>query len=173
MRRKKGHGNRGAVALKSVHMEGRLDGLMLSMTAQQRYCNETGKNLEMAYTFPLAWGATLMGMDVDISGKRLQATVIEKKEAHQQYEKAIDEGDTPVMEEQSATGLYTANLGNIKNGESVTVAIRYAQLLRFEQGRVRLSIPTVIAPRYGDAHRQGGLSPHESDSVDLAGGVSL
>ncbi|WP_269457525.1 hypothetical protein [Candidatus Desulfovibrio trichonymphae] len=30
-----------------------------------------------------------------------------------------------------------------------------------------MSIPTVIAPRYGDAHRQGGLSPHESDSVDL------
>ncbi|GHU95127.1 hypothetical protein AGMMS49974_05920 [Deltaproteobacteria bacterium] len=78
-------------------MEGRLDGLVLSMTAQQRYCNETGKNLEMVYTFPLAWGATLMGMDVDIAGKRLQATVIEKKKAHQQYEV-----------EQSTTGLYTA-----------------------------------------------------------------
>jgi hypothetical protein len=59
------------------------------MIVQQRYCNETGTNLEMVYTFPLAWGVTRMGMDVDIAGKRLQATVIEKQEAQQQYEKAI------------------------------------------------------------------------------------
>jgi Ca-activated chloride channel family protein len=155
------------IALKSVQMQGQLDGLMLSMIIQQRYRNETGKNLELVYTFPLAWGATLMGMDVEIAGKRLQAVVLEKKVAVDRYEQSIDDGDAPVMVEQSATGLYTANLGNIKDRESVTVEIRYAQLLRFEQGHVRLSIPTAIAPRYGDAHKTGGLAAHESDEVSL------
>jgi len=100
------------VALKSVHLSGNLEGLMLSMKVQQRYSNNTGKNLETVYTFPLAWGATLLGLNVEIAGKRLQATVIEKKNAIQEYEKAIDDGDTPVMVEQSASGLYTANLGH-------------------------------------------------------------
>jgi Ca-activated chloride channel family protein len=157
-----------AVSLKSVHIEGQLDGLMLSTVIQQHYHNETGKDLEIVYTFPLAYGATLMGMNVAIDEKRLQAVVIEKKEAEQKYEDSINDGDMPVMVEQSSSGLYTANLGNIKDGEKLTIEIRYAQLLRFEQGQIRLSIPTVIAPRYGDAHQQGGLAPHESDVVDLS-----
>ena len=154
------------VALKSVHIDGRLEGLMLSVKVRQSYRNDSGRNLETVYTFPLAWGATLLGMNVELNGKRMQAAVLEKKEATEKYEKAIDEGDTPVMVEKSAGGLYTANLGNLMTGEEAVIEIEYAQLLRFEQGSIRLSIPTTIAPRFGDAHRQGGLAAHETDSVN-------
>ena len=154
------------IALKSVHLDGRLDGLMLRMKVQQRYRNETGKNMETVYTFPLAWGSTLLGMGVEIGGKRLQAAVVEKKQAARTYEKAIEDGDMPVMVEQASPGLYTANLGNLKDQESVTIEIEYAQLLRFEQGQVRLTIPTVIAPRFGDAHQPHGLALHETDTVN-------
>lgn len=155
-----------AVALKSVHVQGSLDGLMLRVQARQTYRNETGHNLETVYTFPLAWGTTLLGLNVELAGKRMAATVIEKKLGTEKYEKAIEDGDTPVMVEKSASGLYTANLGNLKDGEEAVIEIEYAQLLRFEQGRVRLAIPTTIAPRYGDAHRPGGLAPHETDAVN-------
>jgi Ca-activated chloride channel family protein len=155
------------IALQSVHVEGQLDGLLLSTTIRQEYHNDTGKNLEIVYTFPIGWGTTLLGMDTEIGGKRLQGVVIEKKEAEEKYEEALDKGDTPVMVQQSAPGLYTANLGNIKADESIAVEIRCAQLLRFEQGRIRVKIPTVIAPRYGDAHKEGGLAPHETDAVDF------
>ena len=154
------------IALKSVHLDGRLEGLMLRMKVQQRYRNETGKNMETVYTFPLAWGSTLLGMGVEIGGKHQQATVVEKKQAAMTYEKAIEDGDTPVMVEQSSPGLYTANLGNLKDQESVTIEIEYAQLLRFEQGQVRLTIPTVIAPRFGDAHQPHGLALYETDAVN-------
>jgi len=154
------------VALKSVHVDGRLDGLMLAVKVRQNYRNDSGKNLETVYTFPLAWGATLLGMNVELNGKRMQAAVLEKKQAAEKYEKAIDEGDTPVMVEKSAGGLYTANLGNLMTGEEAVIEIEYAQLLHFEQGRIRLSIPTTIAPRFGDAHRQGGLAAHETDAVN-------
>ncbi len=154
------------VGLKSVHIDGRLDGLMLSVKVRQSYRNDSGKNLETVYTFPLAWGATLLGMNVELNGKRMQAAVLEKTQATEKYEKAIDEGDTPVMVEKSAGGLYTANLGNLMAGEEAVIEIEYAQLLHFEQGRIRVSIPTTIAPRFGDAHRQGGLAPHETDAVN-------
>ena len=155
-----------AVALKSVHLTGRLEGLMLNMKVQQRYRNDTGKNLETVYTFPMAWGATLLGLNVEIAGKRLNASVIEKKAATVKYEKAIEDGDTPVMVELTALGLYTANLGNLKDKEEVTIEIEYGQLLRFEQGQLRVCIPTVIAPRFGDAHKTGGLALHETTSAD-------
>ena len=154
------------IALKSVHLNGTLEGLLLNMKIQQRYRNNTGRTLETVYTFPLAWGATLLGMNVEIAGKRLQATVIEKKIAVEKFEQAIEDGDTPVMVERSALGLYTANLGNLKDREEVTIEIEYAQLLRFEQGQIRLCIPTVIAPRFGDPHQYGGLALHETAAVN-------
>jgi Ca-activated chloride channel family protein len=153
----------GSVAtLKSVHIEGRLDGLMLVLTSRQSYRNEGQNNLETVYTFPVPWGATLLALNAEIAGHRLVGTVLEKKQATERYEQAIDAGDTPIMVEQSAPGLYTANLGNLQPGEEAVIEIAHAQLLRFEQGQIRITIPTAVAPRYGDAQGAGGLAPHES-----------
>ncbi|PIQ54380.1 MAG: hypothetical protein COW02_05130 [Comamonadaceae bacterium CG12_big_fil_rev_8_21_14_0_65_59_15] len=156
-----------AATLQSVQIDGQLDGLLLRMTTRQNYKNTRKTNLEAVYTFPLPWGATLLGLNAEIDGHRLQGTVMEKKQATQRYEKAIDEGDTPIMVERSARGLYTANLGNLKPGEEAVIEIEYAQLLRFEQGQIRITVPTTVGPRYGDAHKKGGLAPHESVSANV------
>jgi Ca-activated chloride channel family protein len=86
-----------------------MDGLLLRASIQQEYVNETGKNLEIVYTFPLAWGATLLGLDAEIGGRRLNAVVLEKKEAEKKYEDSLEKGDTPMLLQSSGPGLYTAN----------------------------------------------------------------
>jgi len=156
------------VTLQSVHIDGRLDGLMLVMKTRQAYRNDGPGNLEVVYTFPLPWGATLLALNAEIAGHRLAGTVLEKKQASARYEKAIDDGDTPIMVEQSAQGLYTANLGNLQPGEEAVIEIEHAQLLRFEQGQIRITVPTTVAPRYGHAHGEGGLAAHESVASSLA-----
>jgi Ca-activated chloride channel family protein len=156
------------VTLQSVHLDGRLDGLMLVMKTRQAYRNDGPGNLEVVYTFPLPWGATLLALNAEIAGQRLAGTVLEKKQASARYEKAIDDGDTPIMVEQSAQGLYTANLGNLKPGEDAVIEIEHAQLLRLEQGQIRITVPTTVAPRYGHAHGEGGLAAHESVASSLA-----
>ncbi len=155
------------IALKSVHIEGRVDGLLASMAMTQRYCNDSARNLEIVYTFPLAWGAIFVGMDVVMAGRRLRALVLERTEARQEYERGIESGDAPILVERSAPGLYTANLGNIEHGKDVDVTLRYVQLLSCEQGGFRLTIPCTIAPRYGDRHLAGGLAPHENADADI------
>jgi len=154
------------VAMKSVHVHGKLDGLLLRMKVHQTYTNESEDTLETVYTFPLAWGATLLNLAVELNGKCLNGTVIEKKQAVKQYEEAIDNGDSPIMVERSGRGLYTANLGNLLPGETAVIEIEYAQLLNFEADRIRLNIPTTIAPRYGDQHQQGGLQPHQTAAAN-------
>lgn len=154
------------LVLQGVDVQARLDGLLLRNTLRQRYRNSTGRLVETVYTFPLAHGASLMGLSVTLGDRKLSGAVIEKRQATQRYEQAIDAGDTPVLVEQSAPGLYTANLGNLQDGEEATIELEYAQLLRFAQGSLRLSIPTVVAPRYGDPQAQGGLAPHESTEAD-------
>jgi Ca-activated chloride channel family protein len=70
------------------------------------------------------------------------------------------------MLEKSPLGLYTANLGNLKPNEEAVIDIEYAQLLRFEKGRIRITVPTVIGSRYGDEEKDGHIAPHQSVEVN-------
>lgn len=146
-----------APALMSVTAKGRLEGLLLSMTVSQVFKNNTSSNMEVVYTFPVAWGAVLLGLDATMGGQRRSGQVMAKQTASQNYEAAIENGDAPIMVEKNRGGSYTASLGSLKPGEEAVLDIQYAQLLNVVQGQVRLTIPTTIAPRYGDAERQGGL----------------
>ncbi len=155
-----------SVSLKSVRMEGKLEGLLLTMQVSQRYRNDTDDTIEATYTFPAGWGANLLGFSVTLNGKKMHAIALAKKKAEENYEKAITDGDTPVMLEKSPLGLYTANLGNLKPNEEAVIDIEYAQLLRFEKGRVRITVPTVIGSRYGDEEKDGHIAPHQSVEVN-------
>ncbi len=155
-----------AIPLQRVEVTARVDDLLFTVTARQHYRNITKKNIETLYTFPLAWGCTLLTLSATVAGKTWQGAVLPKEQAEQDYERAIAAGDTPIMVEKSGDGLYTAQLGNLKPGEDAVIEITYAQLLRVEQGQVRLSIPTTVAPRYGDAAKVGKLK--QPASVDVA-----
>jgi len=157
-----------APSLRHVRARGSLTGLLLSMTVRQSYRNDTSDTLETVYTFPLAWGAVLMGLAVEIAGRRLTGTVLARREAESRYEEAVAEGDSPIMVRRSSDQLHTVELGNLKPGEEAVIEVRYAQLLRVEQGRVRLSVPTTIAPRYGDPAADAGIRAHESVGASVA-----
>ena len=112
------------VALQSVSAKGTVSGSLLEMTIRQAYKNNTKKNIETVYTFPMGWGATFMDLHVEIGGKRLTGVVTEKQKASQRYEKAIADGDAPIMLEKNSDGLYTVNLGNLKAGEEAVIEYR-------------------------------------------------
>jgi len=154
------------MALQSVKATGIVQGLVLEMTIRQEYQNCTQDNLEASYTFPMGWGASFMDLHVEIAGKRLRGLVIEKQAAIAGYEKAIADGDTPIMLEKNSEGIYTASLGSLKPGEAATIEYRYAQLLQVEEGCARICLPTTIAPRYGKEHF-GGIQEHQSTQADM------
>lgn len=155
------------VMLEGVRAVGDLKGLMLEMKLEQRFRNPTDKNVEVVYTFPLPWGAVLLGVEVQLGDKRLTGAVVEKKQAEAEYEEALSEGNAAIMLEKNRDRSYSLNLGNLNANEACIVKLRYAQLLQFEQGGLRVMIPTVIAPRFGDAVTDGGLQPHQTPKHDL------
>lgn len=161
------------ISLKSANIQGVVEGLLFSSRISQLYRNETEDNLEIRYTFPVAWNSALLGLKARIGEKCLEGTVVEKQEACETYDKAMAEGDAAIMVQESSAGLYTVKLGNVKPGEEVEIAIHCAQMLNFEQNRVRLCIPTVIGERYGDPHVAGGLSDGESAEVDASANYPL
>ena len=149
------------MSLERVSALGSVDGLLLTMTVSQSYRNRTSNTLETVYTFPVAFGAVLLGVTAQIGGRKLHGSVYEAQDAQHKYESAISSGDAPILLEKSSDDLYTANLGNLKPGEDVVIEVRYAQLLHRAADRVQLRFPTTIAPRYGSP-AAAGLRAHES-----------
>ncbi len=149
------------MALQGVEVRGALRGLMFEASVEQRFANPSDKNVEVIYTFPLPWRDVLLGVDVVLGDKHLCGCVVEKKQAEACYEEALSEGNTAVMLERNFDQSYSLNLGNLAGNETCVVTLRYAQTLSFEQRSLRLMVPTVIAPRYGDPVAQGGLQPHQ------------
>lgn len=152
--------------LQSVAVTGDLHGLLLEMRVEQHYANPGDCGIEAVYTFPVPWRAVILGMEVAIGDRVLHAEVAPKASAGQQYEAAIEEGDAAFMLERGSEGLYTVNAGNMLPGETATVRVRYAVLLSFEQGQVRIVVPSVIAPRYGSP-AAAGLRHHQVPVHDV------
>lgn len=165
------------LALRGLTLSGDLRGVMFAATVEQQFHNPTATSVELVYTFPLPWEAVLLGVEVLLGQQQLGGRVVTKQVAQARYEEALSEGHTAILLEKNHDHSYTLNLGNLAPNESCTITLRYAQTLRFEQHGLRLLIPTVIAPRYGDPQRQGGLLPHQvprhSWQADYAFDVNL
>lgn len=41
-----------SVSLNSIHIDGKLEGLLLTMLVKQRYLNDSDETIEASYTFP-------------------------------------------------------------------------------------------------------------------------
>jgi hypothetical protein len=148
------------MVLKGLKAHGRVVGRMLDMTLEQTYLNPEDRNVEVVYTFPLPHGAVLLGIEVTLNGETLHGKVSAKAAAREKYEDALTEGHTALLLTVQPDGTHTLELGNLLAHETAVVKLTYVQVLKPEQGSLRLTLPTTLAPRYGDAVSQGGYDPH-------------
>ena len=154
--------------LLGVRANGAIKGRLLAMSLEQRFRNAGDTPIEISYTFPLPFGAVLMGVDVLLNGQQLVGEVTAKREARARYEEALSEGNSGIMLERNGDHSYTLELGNLFAREECSVTVRYAQMLQLEQGQIRLMLPTTLAPRYGNPILQGGMQPHQVAVTDIA-----
>ena len=160
------HDNEAAPVLDDVRAEVSIRDLLAEVQLTQVYRNPAATNIEAVFTFPLPVEAVLLDLAVEVGGRRLKGTVVERSRAEIEYEDAIVDGDTPVMLEQVEPGLYTMNVGNLLAGETATVRLAYATFLRWNGDQVRFTLPTTVAPRYGAA-AAAGIAPHQEPEYGL------
>lgn len=156
----------GRSVLEQVTIAGEIDNLLSRVTITQEYANRSEDNIEAVYTFPLPMKAILTSLEVTIGERKLRGVVSEKHEARNQYEDGITAGDRVIMLEVLTSGMYSMNVGNLQAGERVSISITYAELLRWHDGCLRFSLPTTIAPRYGDPCA-AGLEDHQVPEISL------
>lgn len=152
--------------LQSAHFTGTLRGLLLQAQLQQRFHNPGTEPVELHYTFPLPWQAVLLEMVVTLDGQVQRAQIQARAQAEQTYEEALADGDHPSLLEANEDLTHTMSLGRLQPGALCVVNFRYTQILDAHDDGLRLSIPTVIAPRYEDADAPR-RPPHREAYPDL------
>lgn len=152
------------LALRGVEVTARITGLLVQTSLTQKYKNDTERNLELAYTFPLPVGATLLSFTVQLGERSYQGEVIPRSEAEVEYEKAITEGNSAFRLQEIRAGIFNATLGNVMAGESVQISIVYAETLAWNGNSLRYRLPTTIAPRYGEPT---GMQPWQRPETSM------
>ncbi|HEY4375450.1 MAG TPA: VIT and VWA domain-containing protein [Burkholderiales bacterium] len=154
------------VALRDAAVSMVLRDLLSEVTVTQTYRNEERVNIEAVYTFPLPLEAVLLDLEVQIGERVLKGAVVEKKAAEARYEEAVSEGDAAVMLEVLEPGLYTLNVGNLLPGEQARIRFTYTLLYRWSGERLRMLVPTTIAPRFGASPHAPHQAPESSLMVE-------
>lgn len=119
---------------------------------------------EIRYTFPLYDGVSVVGFTCRVGNRVILGQVKEKEKAKKVFEEAVAQGQTAGLLEQlpEASDVFTTSIGNIPAGAELIVEITYLGELKHdaEVDGVRFTIPTVIAPRYGNypGELAGGLT---------------
>jgi len=155
-----------ALPLINVVAAGKLCSSLFEMNVEQHYQNCGPSNIETVFTFPLMPDSVLLGLELIIGERRLLGKAVPVAKARQDYEEALEHGNSAAMLEQAADGLYTVSVGNLLAGEIACIRYHYAQPICPKNGVMRITIPTTVAPRYGNP--TGQVQPHqlpESDSV--------
>lgn len=114
----------------------------------QRYRNDEVRAIEAVYTFPLPARGVVSGFAMSVSGRRLEGEVHEREEAFRRYDDALTAGHGGALLEQERPNVFTANVGNLLPGEETVIEIEVLEPMKVEEGGVRWSLPTLVAPRY-------------------------
>ena len=147
--------------LRGARVSGELRGLLFESTLELVFRNDTDESLEVIHTFALPAGAVLLDIEVQLDGQRLTGRIVPAAQADIGYEQALCEGRSAVMLESNRNGSFSLNLGHLRPGAECVLRLGQACELQPQAGHLRLIVPTVIAPRYGNPQQQAGLQPHQ------------
>lgn len=154
-----------APVLETVLINAVLEDLLGRTEVRQTFHNREAEPVEVVYTFPVPLGAVLLGLAARIGERDLVGRILPAAQAENDYEEAVTDGDAAILLQEAGPGLYTVNVGNLLPDERIEICYRTAQLQYWAGDTLRFVMPTVIAPRYGDAEA-AGLQGHQVPFTD-------
>ena len=129
------------------------------VTITQVFHNACAEPIEAVYTFPLDGGSIVSRFEMQAGERTLHGVVAERADAHQRYDRALNEGKRAALLEQERDDVFTIQLGNLPPGEDATIRLTYSEELTFfDDGLTELRLPLVLGVRYVPGDPAPGVS---------------
>jgi len=134
--------------LLTTDVEVRVTGPVARARIRQEFRNPSASWVEGVYVFPVPEDAAVDRLLVRAGDRTIEGVIKERAAAKAAYESARQAGARASLVEQERPNVFTASVANVAPGAAIAVEIEYQQVLRLDEGRYRLRIPTVVGPRY-------------------------
>jgi len=144
--------------LKDTRVDVSISGVIADVTVRQVYENRGQRPLHARYIFPASTRAAVYGMTMTIGDVRVVARIKEREQAKSEFESAKREGKSASLLEQSRPNVFTMNVANVLPGDTISVELKYTELLVPTEGAYEFVYPTVVGPRYSEK-RESQASP--------------
>jgi Ca-activated chloride channel homolog len=136
--------------LKDTRVDVAITGVIADVTVRQVYENRGERPLHARYIFPASTRAAVYGMTMMVGDVRIVAKIKERQTAKREFERAKSEGKSASLLEESRPNVFTMNVANILPGDTISVELKYTELLVPTDGAYEFVYPTVVGPRYSE-----------------------
>jgi len=132
-------------------VQARLIDQVAQVQVSQTFVNTGRRVMEASFVFPLPYDGAIEQMTLLVDGKEYPAKLLDAKEARRMYEEIVRRNRDPALLEWMGTGLFRTSVFPVPAGESRTVSLRYAQLLRKHEGLTDFIFPLGTAKYTAEA----------------------
>src|SRR5688572_20091745 len=144
--------------LKDTRVDVAIAGVIADVTVRQVYENHGTRPIHARYVFPASTRAAVYGMSMTVGDVRTVARIRERKQATREFEAARRDGKSASLLEQSRPNVFTMKIANVLPGDTISVELKYTELLVPTDGVYEFVYPTVVGPRYSE-RRDSQASP--------------
>lgn len=106
--------------------------------------------VEVRFRFPVDESMAVVGLEAELDGRHIKATLMEKDKAETEYDDAIASGMTASMGKEESGDIFSIALGNLTPKTEAKVVLTMVGELPMEEdsGAVRFSLPAVLKQHY-------------------------
>ncbi len=129
------------ISISEYAVEVAIDRQVAHVEVRQNFKNETGRELEGTFIFPLPPDAQVSEFTLVADGKRLEGEVLDKDEARRIYESIVRRKRDPALLEYLDHKLFRARVYPIPPKSERSLEFSYDQILKAESGLVEFFFP--------------------------------
>ena len=136
------------VPLKSVDVKTKIVEFVSEIKVTQTYVNEESNPIEAVYFFPVEEEAAVISFEAQVDDRKISTLIKEKEQARKDFDEAVQNRKIAVILEEMQSDIFQIKVGHLKPNKQAKITITYVSELPVEDGKIKLTIPTTIAPRY-------------------------
>jgi hypothetical protein len=123
-------GEKGSLALIALNVDGKTAGDLVETSVEHIFHNDSDARLEGAFRFPLPKGAVLTGLAMEIDGKLMEGSLVERDKARKVYEAIVDSMRDPALLEWEHGNTFKLRVFPIEPKSDKRVVLRFLSPVR-------------------------------------------
>lgn len=158
---------RNPVRLKGHRVEAVLKDRVADVTVEQVFHNDSNRQLEGTYLFPLPEGASVSRFAMTMGGRMVEGEIMEAEQARRIYTDIVRRRKDPGLLEYLGRGLFRARVFPIEPHKDLTIRLSFQQIVPENDGTMEFRYPLATSRLHGDPVESVVLSVKVESEADI------